>query len=720
MKKALLTGLGLLALSPLLFWLFCVCSPGHMPREGYGRVKDAIVLAQNGHFLTKLKSRHLRAGPWLGKGEIPPLVEQAALAAEDKRFFLHPGVDPAALARAMVQNLWAGEVVSGGSTLTMQLARMLDPGPRTLTKKIKEIKAALWLEARLDKKAILRQYLNRAPFGGPLQGLAAASRELLGKNQHNLAPHEAALLLALVKDPTSLIRPENRDRLKKRRDHILKKMAQNKAINQTALQSALEMPVNFETYEDPNPAPHFTRYLNGFIKGTKPQIIKTYIDLSLQTKIQHLVKEACLKNQAKGVRQAAVLVIDNKDLSVKAWVGSPDFHDPDAGQVDGVLARRQPGSTLKPFLYALALARGHTLADMIKDEPLGLIVSGGVFRPMDYDQRHRGPVRLRVALASSLNLPALRLADSVGVESFLRNLRQLGFRLPRQADHYGLGLALGNGEVSLLELTQAYATIANMGKKGRVRLWQGQPEQRPYPVLDAYSCRLVTEALADDWARAPGFGRHSLLELPFEAAVKTGTSQKYRDNWCVGFTSAYTVGVWVGNFQGKGMQGVSGITGAAPLWRQAMLCLHKKKPGKLPPWPQGVERVAIDPLTGKLPGPKTLATIEEFFAPGTLPQSRAEHRENPINPLQLLAPFDGAVYALDPDMPLLLQVLNCKAKCSKEVTQSKWLVNGLPLESETDPLEARFPLKPGKHTVLLKIEGPWGSASQNAKFTVMP
>ncbi|KIX13621.1 penicillin-binding protein 1C [Dethiosulfatarculus sandiegensis] len=720
MKKSLLTGLGLLALSPLLLWIVCVSLPGHLPQEGYGRVKDSIVLAQNGQILTRLKSRQLRAGPWLGKGEIPPLLEQAALAAEDKRFYLHPGVDPMALVRAMVQNLLANKVVSGGSTLTMQLARLLNPGPRTLQKKFKEIKTALWLEARLDKKAILRQYLNRAPFGGPLQGLAAASRELLGKNQHNLAPHEAALLLALVKDPSRLIRPENRNRLRKRRNHILKKMAQNKAISPDALAEALKMPVVFHKYYDPNPAPHFTRHLNTFFKGTRPPVIKTYIDLVLQRKMLHLAREACTKNQARGVRQAAVLVIDNNDLSIKAWVGSPDFSDPDAGQVDGVLARRQPGSTLKPFLYALALTKGHTLAETIKDEPLGLIVSGGVFRPVDYDQRHRGPVRLRVALASSLNLPALRLADSVGVEPFLRTLRQLGFKLPRQADHYGLGLALGNGEVTLLELTQAYATMANMGKKGRAGLWQGQAGQNLIPVLDPYACRLVADALADDWARAPGFGRHSLLELPFEAAVKTGTSQKYRDNWCVGFTGSYTVGVWVGNFQGKGMQGVSGITGAAPLWRQAMLYLHKDKPGKLPPWPQGVERVAIDPHTGKLPGPDTLATIQEYFSPGTVPQPDQENLEKPVNPLKLLAPFDGAVYALDPDMPLLLQVLNCKAKCSREVTQSKWLLDGAPLTPERSLLEARLALKPGLHTVLLEVKGPWGEASQKAGFRVMP
>ena len=258
--------------------------------------------------------------------------------------------------------------------------------------------------------------------------------------------------------------------------------------------------------------------------------------------------------------------------------------------MDGVSARRQPGSTLKPMIYGLALAKGASLADRIDDAPLSIMAAHGVFRPLDYDRRTRGPVSLRVALASSLNLPALRLTADLGVDEVLAGLRSFGLKLPENAAHYGLGLALGNGESSLLELCTAYAALASGGLYRPARLLKAPKASPPVRVLDPFSCRLVADALSDDRARSLGFGRHGTLELPFPAAVKTGTSQRHRDNWCLGFTSRYTVGVWVGNFEGRPMRGVSGVTGAGPLWRAVMLHLHRDGPGRLPPWPTGTRR----------------------------------------------------------------------------------------------------------------------------------
>jgi penicillin-binding protein 1C len=393
--------------------------------------------------------------------------------------------------------------------------------------------------------------------------------------------------------------------------------------------------------------------------------------------------------------------------------------------VDGVLARRQPGSALKPFVYALALERGRTLAQTVRDEPLILQARGGAYRPVDYDGRFRGAVTLREALASSLNLPALRLAAELTPRAVLERLRAVGFKLPLAANHYGVGLALGAGEVSLLELTRAYAALARGGVFGDLRLWQGQKPSPTRRVFTPAAARLAADVLADDRARAMGFGRHGLLELPFPAAVKTGTSQRHRDNWCVGFTSEYTVGVWAGNFAGRPMNGVSGVSGAAPLWRQAMLLLHRGRPGRLPPWPPGMERRVVCLASGLAAGPNCPETREEVFAPGTAPRRICDRRSPAARRkvaagVTLVTPAPGAVYALDPDVPARLQILGCRAQARGAVRGAQWRLDGRALAHLAgDPLAARIPLAPGRRRVEVTVWGPGGRARAEAVFTVL-
>ena len=715
----------------LAFWLGLVLWPGRLPGCGYGPGADRLVLASGGELLAELAGSARRAGPWLSPGEIPEVVKAAALAAEDRRFYYHPGVDPLAVLRAAWVDLRAGRVVTGASTITMQLARLQRPGPRGWGRKLAEAWQALWLEWRLSKEEILCQYLNRAPFGGPLVGLGAASRELLGKDPSRLAPQEAALLLALPQDPARLLRPSQRGRLRARRDAILRAMHRAGALGAAALARALAAPVDIRRLpRAPVEAPHFLRALAARLPALAPARVRTYLDAGLQRRVQALVRSLCRGRREQGLRQAAVLVLDNRRGGVLAWVGSADFRDPVSGQVDGVLARRQPGSSLKPFIYALALERGYTLADRLEDEPLTLAVQGGAFRPVDYDGRHRGAVSLRVALASSLNLPALRLTAALTPAAVLERLRELGFRLPRKADFYGLGLALGDGEVSLLELTRAYSALARGGVLKPVRFWQGQEQGEERRVFSPAAARLVADVLSDDRARSLGFGRHGILELPFPAAVKTGTSQQHRDNWCVGFTRDYTVGVWVGNFEGRPMAGISGVTGAGPLWRQVMLLLHRDQPGKLGPWPPGMVRMMICSQSGRPAGPLCPSAREEIFAPGSLPRgtcplhrprlARGEEPETARNRpgLSLLVPAPGAVYALDPDVPPALQVLACQAQ--GEVARARWFMDGRPLAPGDDPLQARVRLVPGRHLVELRA---WDSGGREhrvrASFLVL-
>ena len=696
---------------------------------GYGQARARIVLAGDDSPLATREHPARRAGPWLDRDQIPPLLAAAALAAEDRRFLGHPGVDPLALARAVAQNLAAGRVVSGGSTITMQLARLLRPRARTLGAKLGEAWTALCLEAAHDKREILCQYLNRAPFGGPLVGVGAAARHLLAKDLSRLAPAEAALLMSLPKDPARLLRPGNRARLKARRDHVLGAMAEAGAITRAELKEALDAPIQVAP-PPPSapPAPHFVRRVLAGLPPGAPMRLATYLDPDLQRHLAGLVRGQVAAGREKGLRQAAVIVLRNSDRAVLAWVGSADFSDPAGGQVDGVTALRQPGSSLKPFIYALSLQRGRTLADRIEDSPMSLSLTLGTFRPADYDGVWRGPVSLRQALGSSLNLPALRLVRELTPAGVLDTLRELSLGLPRSSQHYGLGLALGDGEVRLVDLANAYATLARGGLHRPVRLRRDEPSQPEKRVLAEPACRLVSDVLADDAARALGFGRHSLLELPFPAAVKTGTSQHYRDNWCLGYTSRYTVGVWVGNFQGEPMAGVSGITGAGPLWRQAMLLLHRQHPGTLPPWPPGMKRLVICPDSGLAQDAACPGAYQEVFAPGavpdtvpdTAPQTAPPAPARPQAPvLTLISPAPGAVYALDPDLEPDFQVLICRAAAAGPVSTAQWTLDNRPLPPGPEPLACRLPLTPGSHELTLTARGPGGQRTARARFRVL-
>ena len=716
MIRGVKLALGLTPLLVVLLWLGALVAADPLVGEGRQGPTVHLVRAAGGELVGELAHPDLRRGPDLAPGEVPPLLRAAALAAEDRRFYLHPGVDPLALVRALVQDLAAGRVVSGGSTITMQLARLMRPAPRTLGNKLREMALALALEARYGKDEILRRYLNLAPFGGTLVGVSAASRWLLGKDPQRLAPAEAALLMALPQAPSLLGRASHRRRLRRRRDRILREMGRAGDISPGALERALATPPSWRPPPRRGLAPHFLRALAARLGGKAPAEVGTYLDAGLQEEVGRLVARVCRRLRGRGLRQAAVLVLDNRSLGVMAWVGSLDFGDPAGGQVDGVSARRQPGSALKPFIYALALESGATLADQLADRPFAMLVSGGVFRPLDYDRRFRGMVSLRLALGSSLNLPALRLTGRLGPAGVLAHLRALGLGLERPAGYYGLGVALGDGEVSLLELTTAYAALANGGNYRPARLWRGEPRRPGRRVLDPYACRLITDVLADDRARVLGFGRHSLLELPFPAAVKTGTSQYHRDNWCLGYTAGYTVGVWVGNFEGQPMSGLSGVSGAAPLWRAVMLAVQRRLPSELPPWPPGMRRQVVRRAAAEGCG----VTAEEIFAPLPPPGSGLSGRR-----LELLVPFNGGIYARDPDIPADRQHLACRVQLppawrGRPRARVMWRLDGRLLAETPSGRGPELPLIPGRHVLEVTARAGGRRLRARAQFTVLP
>jgi penicillin-binding protein 1C len=566
-------------------------------------------------------------GGWVRLEEIDADVIAAFVAVEDHRFYRHWGVDPRSVARAAWANLRAGRVVSGGSTITMQLARMLRPTSRTWVGKARQALWAIRLERQLGKQAILEQYLNRVPLGQGSVGVVAAAALYFGAGPGDLSLGQAALLAGIARAPSSdnpLVAPA---RTRRRRDQALSRMAELGYAPSISVDRAGAEPLLRRQHAAPFLAPHFTtRILHWAERDGRPShgTWRTSLDLELQAELEREVGHAVETLADRGARHAAAVVLDNRSGEILAWVGSPDFWADTAGQVDMVSSARQPGSALKPFLYALAFDRGWTPASILPDIARVYQTGLGPYRPRNYDRRFHGPVRAREALASSYNVPAVELASRLGVGSLLHVLRGAGFTsLGRSADHYGLGLSLGNGDVSLLELANGFRGLVNLGV-WRPYTWRAGMPERLLPSGHRFagerSAALVLDILADPVARIPGFGIESPLDFPFPVAAKTGTSRHFTDNWAVGAAGGFTVAVWVGNFSGRPMDGVSGVSGAGPLLHRAVLATARRyPPGTLPdPRDHGAVAASICRLSGLRPG-ASCPVATEWFAPGDVP-----------------------------------------------------------------------------------------------------
>jgi len=484
----------------------------------------------------------------------------------------------------------------------------------------------------MSKEEILEDYINRLPMGGNVYGVEAAARTYFGIPAADLNLAQATLLAAIPNDPTDLNPYSNWQELKQRQAYAIDRLVADGYITRPEGDRAFWEKISLQPRDRGIiAAPHFLFFVAQQLPQQHPAVVRTSIDRPLQQFVEAQVQQITDSLAPNNVHNGAALVIDNHTGEVLAYVGSPDYNNPGKlGRNDGVQALRQPGSTLKPFLYELALKKrlihpNTILADIPTHYP---IPGAKLYSPLDYSETFYGPVRVRVALANSLNIPAVRVLEQVGVENLLTRLHQLGFaHLDKSPEYYGLGLALGSGEVSLWELARAYLTLARLGDAIGlsvipVETLTGGPETR-FLNFDASPLRrstmaLITDMLSDAHARAIAFGVDSVLNLPFPAAVKTGTSSNYRDTWTVGFTRDYTVATWVGNFNGDRMQEVSGVTGAAPLWRRIMLHLHETSaPPAFPP-PEHIVQRPICALSGLRPTPACPAVVREYFYPEDL------------------------------------------------------------------------------------------------------
>lgn len=628
----------LLALAAVSAWTRPPPLPGYEETRSRWRASEAWLRGRDGRLLQTVRIDHdVRRLGWVPLDRIAPSLRGSVIASEDRRFASHGGIDWTAFAGSA----WAalrGRPARGASTISMQLAGFLapelgGPGARSLGAKLRQARAAAALESEWSKDEILEAYLNLASFRGETQGIGAAARSLFGRAPDALTSGDSLLLAALLPAPQAPPAAIARRACRIGRIADCSEMA--------ALAQAMTGPGR-RLADNPGLAPHLAYRL---LKKPGETAVTT-----LDPQVQALAA-AALRRQLIGLgreraRDGAVIVVDNASAEVLAYVGGVGGAST-APAVDNASSLRQAGSTLKPFLYGQAIERGFvTAASILEDSPVQLDTASGLYVPRDYDRNFKGPVSVRTALAGSLNVPAVRALLLDGVEEFRDRLWDLGYRgLTEGGEYYGYSLALGSAEVTLLQQAAAYRALADGGRYRPLRLRPGEPAVAARTVADPAASWIVADMLADADARAVTFGLDSALRLPFWAAAKTGTSKGMRDNWCVGFSDRFTVAVWVGNSEGDSMSRVSGTSGAAPVWRELMLALHRDRPGRAPPRPAGVDLRAVAFADGIEP-PRP-----EYFLRGTA-QSIVESAPAAARRPRIANPVSGAVYALDPDIPL--------------------------------------------------------------------
>lgn len=714
----------------LLFFLMLLLAfflPPLPPEFRDLRAGSSLILTdRHGHPLRRGLSSREGVNRWVSLSEFPPHLVSSVLTAEDGRFYLHPGIDPAAICRAIYHNFRAGQIISGASTITQQLQRTLAPPvPRDLPHKLKEAYWALRLDLHYSKAEILEAYLNRVSLGPSVYGVEEASRYYFDKPASALSVAEATSLAVIIRSPSSLdpFSDKGARELKKWTRPLLSRLTAMGKLTREQLQRAEETEIELSGAPPPFLAPHFCDLLleqNPDLRGT----VATSLDLELQTALEGFVRTNLALLAEHKVGNAAAVVLEVESGKVRALVGSGDYHRNRDGQHNAAVSLRQPGSTIKPFTYALLLQSvgqaGYILPDLnLYEDP-----THEGFVPQNYDRRFHGPVSIRTALACSYNVPAVRALERVGVEHLLDSLHRLGLDdLREPPDHYGLGLTLGDGSAGLLQLAEAYRVLARGGVHGGLTLVEEQPTpNQDKRVLEERSVYLVSDILSDKIARIPSFGTPNALEFPFPCAVKTGTSKGYRDNWVIGYTPEYVVAVWVGNSDGSPMEKVSGITGAGPLFRDIMLTLGGGGEFRRP---AGLTALDVCALSGHKSNPHCPSVVRElslseqkftecrvclrqegstvFALPplylewGRKRGLKLAKKNSPGNQgIRFVFPQSGDTFSVDHRVEPGFQKV--RFRIVGGTPPYRWELNGQPLEVSQEP-SLWWPLTAGRHTL---------------------
>jgi penicillin-binding protein 1C len=727
---------------------------GFLDREHY---VSTTVVDRGGAVLYESLSGTATRSSWLEASAVPDALVVATLAAEDHRFFDHSGIDALAIGRAMLANARARRFVQGGSTITQQLVKQIRiargerPLRTTLRDKLREGILALRIEHRLTKDEILALYLNLAPYGNQYIGARRAARAYFDREPEMLTLAQSAFLAGLPRRPSAYDPYRHLERAIQRQRRILDRIADLGLVAEGEVSTARTERLVMHAPAGDFLAPHLVQRVLSENPGVRR--IETTIDARLQRAVAGIIETRRAELERHGAFNVAVVVLDNASGEWLAWEGSGNYFDTvHGGAIDGVTAPRQPGSALKPFTYALAFEHGYTPASLLPDIPshFSTAKEGVLYAPRNYDGRFRGPLRARLALAGSQNVPAVALASALGVSDIGRFLRRSGLTtFENNAEHYGLGITLGNAEVRLDELTAAYAMLARGGRTVRTRTTVSDEPVDGEQLVSLQTAHWIASILSDDDARAWSFGRGSSLEFPFPVASKTGTSQAYHDNWTIGFTRDLTVGVWVGNFDRSTLRNSSGLTGAAPIFRAVMLEALELRNGRLPSpgdppivdAPPGIRRVRICDLTGLGATERCPATAAEdlvaepppcdwhhvedaetivIWPPEFQTWARSEgllhertllaEREidgaprladptpgtRPVS-FAVASPPSGATYLIDPTLRREFQTLPLRVALSGPPTSIRWSVNGRPLGNVRSDGTIDWPLEPGTH-----------------------
>jgi penicillin-binding protein 1C len=608
--------------------------------ESRGTIPGTVVLDAHGNVLERDTSAGLRIPTTVDR--VATRMLQATISAEDRRFLQHFGVDPFAVGRALANS----SAPSGASTITQQLARRLyladDTSPLAV-RKAHEALIALQLEANRSKAEILQLYLNDVYYGRGAYGVEAAARVYFGVGAANLDLAHAAYLAGLPQ------RPSDYDALvdsaaRSRQSYVLGRMVQDGWITKLDADAATAERIDILPASLPPVAHQFVAFARAELARLRPDlagrdglVIETTLDAGLQSESERLVQLRLEKLRDRHATDAALVAIEPGTGRIIAWVGSATDGDPaHGGEIDMVRTPRQPGSALKPLLYAAAFEHGFTAATPLLDVPSSFATADGPYTPANFDRSFHGVVPLRVALASSLNVPAVRTLDAIGLDAMLEISHRFGLATLNKVESYGLALTLGSGEVRLVDLTNAFAAFGARGMLAepfaieRVRDASGRILFARTPtaarqVLSAENAYLITDILSDPDARIPGFGGITPFEVPFPAAVKTGTSTGFRDTWTIGYTPNIAIGVWVGNADGAPMLDLAGVEGAGPIWRDAMMAASLSR--RMDPFvrPAAIVDATVCAPTGLLPGPDCASPTREIFAAGTVPTGREQY-----------------------------------------------------------------------------------------------
>jgi len=762
-------------------------------------------------FLAELGNQEENYGYWPLPDSLPTRLVAMTLAAEDRRFYSHPGVDRRAIARALQQNYISRESYSGASTIAMQVARLQTPVSRGWYAKLRESYTALWLTLRFGREIILRQYLTIAPYGNRIAGANYASRRYFQKPLVDLSWAEAALLAAVPKAPgkMNLLKSEGLQAAKKRARLILDRALQYKWITEEQWQQASDELVRFvlpakelREYEALPAVLAIEKYLRE--KANRRHIIlnplnptlQTSLDLDLQQTMQNLITGKISELRNLGASNVAVVVIKVSTGEVLCYLGSEDYYDDaHAGSIDFVATPRSTGSLLKPFIFGLGMEwLGHTAATVLTDIGLDFGEGRNTFIPGNYDQKFLGPVLYKTALANSRNIPAIQVLKTIGIDHFYQHLAELGLAPDDgQADYYGLGLAIGGLYSSLQKLCEAYLVLANEGRRTPLSWWANStaegmdehgnhglarqdseiflPQKQDFGLLQVRMTNSrkniirpdiamqLQRFLSDPLARLPSFPRGGFLEYPYPVAIKTGTSQGYRDAWTIGWSDTYLVGVWIGHHDNLSMKKVSGYAHAAPMVKEIFSRLHSDRNEGLEdvgfPPPREYKPVAICRLTGKLADRNTPYVSVDYFKSGTEPTEYSDMQKVmaidnrndllaslscpkkyvaykkfvvlpsifkdwamaqglPIPPVQysslcgdhriiddyqitITSPRGDSRFYLDPEMPADASVLDLNCLVEPGAKDVLWLVNGEEYKVARFPYKVNWPMKPGKH-----------------------